>query len=66
MTLELTHAEVSELRDVLDEFLRTFLDEVQHTDDRELRHAMRDRYERLQGLRARIAQQAGEEANVYG
>jgi hypothetical protein len=42
------------LDEVLGQQLRTLLLEIAHADDREFRHALRERYERLESIRHRL------------
>ncbi len=54
MMIDIAEDESRELRMLLDARLREMLHELNHTDDREYRHDLRTRYDRLEKLRGRL------------
>lgn len=54
MMLELSEADARALREVLDTYLLTMLEELAHTDTRAYRDTLRERYDRLDAVRRHL------------
>jgi hypothetical protein len=59
MDIELSHEELRDLFQALDHQLRALRQELVHTDDRSMRHELREDLDRVERLRARLDQRAG-------
>jgi hypothetical protein len=55
MTLELNDNQARELILSLESYLTTLLNEIVHADDRHFRDELKQRYDRLESLRARLS-----------
>jgi len=60
--IELTEAETSTLRDVIQNYLSELHSEISHTDDRDFKGALRKRQELLQGMLEKLGAPVGQPA----